>query len=307
MLRGLILAAALAAPLAAGAADAVGTITILEGEALVYRGSGRVHAAEGLVLAPGDIVESAGSAFLQIELSDQTVAQFGPATKVLIGGAVVRRKPERWFYVLEGWAKVSGAKREASAVPGFDLRTPLIDVASAPAVVVLRTTRAELTLFVERGDVRVAERPAGATPVVEALRAGDHYRRKAGTRGVVNPGAMQPFLQDMPAFFRDSLPLRAERFRDRPARPKDAPDFSYADVEPWLKAEVSVRRPLVQRWRAKARDAAFRSALVANLSAHPEWDPILFPEKYLPKDPPHRRAAPPASAAMPSRPADGGS
>ena len=24
-------------------------------------------------------------------------------------------------------------------------------------------------------------------------------------------------------------------------------------------------------------------ALVQNLSAHPEWDPVLFPEKYLPK------------------------
>jgi hypothetical protein len=67
-------------------------------------------------------------------------------------------------------------------------------------------------------------------------------------------------------------------------RPKDAGDFAYADVEPWLKAEPSVRRPLMQRWRAKAREPAFRSALVSNLSSHPEWDPILFPEKYKPKE-----------------------
>jgi hypothetical protein len=79
--------------------------------------------------------------------------------------------------------------------------------------------------------------------------------------------------------------------------PKAAPDFSYADVEPWLKAEPALRKPLVQRWRAKAREPAFRAALVSNLKAHPEWDPILFPEKYLPKH---------ASAPAGSRRADFG-
>jgi hypothetical protein len=65
-------------------------------------------------------------------------------------------------------------------------------------------------------------------------------------------------------------------------------------VEHWLKAESSVRRPLMQRWRGKVREPAFRNALVANLSAHPEWDPILFPEKYKPKEPP----APPKAATV---------
>jgi hypothetical protein len=50
-----------------------------------------------------------------------------------------------------------------------------------------------------------------------------------------------------------------------------------------------LRRPLVQRWRSKAREPAFRAALVANLAAHPEWDPVLFPEKYIKKPLPVRR------------------
>jgi hypothetical protein len=45
----------------------------------------------------------------------------------------------------------------------------------------------------------------------------------------------------------------------------------------------------------KARDPAFRSALIANLRSHPEWDPILFPEKYKPKPPPEE-PEPPAVA-----------
>jgi hypothetical protein len=50
-----------------------------------------------------------------------------------------------------------------------------------------------------------------------------------------------------------------------------------------LKAESPFRRQFIERWRGKARDSEFRRALVANLSSHPEWDPVLFPEKYLPK------------------------
>jgi hypothetical protein len=49
------------------------------------------------------------------------------------------------------------------------------------------------------------------------------------------------------------------------------------------------------------QDVAFRSALVANLRSHPEWDPILFPEKYKPKPPPE----PPAVAPPPPAKAGG--
>ena len=34
------------------------------------------------------------------------------------------------------------------------------------------------------------------------------------------------------------------------------------------------------------KDAEFKRGIVANMSSHPEWDPVLFPEKYLPKEPP---------------------
>jgi len=278
MMRSLILAAALGAPLGAIAADPLGTLTILEGEALVYRGGGRIHATEGLRLAPGDIVETAKATFMQVELADQSVAQLGPATRAMFNTSTVRGKPERWVYVMDGWAKVSGTK-----AAGFDLRTPLLEIPAAPAVVVLRGKPGEATLFVERGDAKLGERPVSGAPVVYALKAGESYQRKAGTRGSVSAGSTQALLQDMPRAFRDSLPMRAERFRDQTVKVKDAPAFTYADVETWLKAEPAVRRPLMQRWRAKAREPAFRAALVSNLNAHPEWDPILFPEKYLPK------------------------
>jgi len=305
MWRAWILAAALVAPWAVDAAEPSGTITILEGDALVYRAAGRVHAAEGLRLLPGDIVETGASTFAQVELADQSVAQLGPTTRVLINASAAGKgKPEsRSLYLMDGWAKLSGIKRDAAAAgPGFDTRTPLVELPATPAVIVMRTSPTEVSLFAERGDLRVGERQASGLPTLVLVKAGDFYRRKAGSRGAVSGAPTAAFLAEMPRPFRDSLPLRAERFRDRPVQPRDATDFGYADVEVWLKAEPPVRRSLMQRWRGKAHEPAFRQSLVANLSSHPEWDPILFPEKYKPKEPPPVRAAAlaanrPASAA----------
>ncbi|WP_157271539.1 FecR domain-containing protein [Azohydromonas aeria] len=292
MLRELVLIAAIAAPLGAAAADAMGGsggVTILEGQALVYRGAGRLHAAEGLALAPGDIVETAAAAFMQIELPDRSVAQLGPDTRALLEAAAGARgaAAPRLLYLLRGWAKVRQPTAEPGKPGGLEVRTALAELPAAPGTVVLHAQPAALALFVETGPVRVAERGAGAAAAPLALRDGQLWQRKAGARGeLMGGGAMGALLQDMPRPFRDSLPLRAERWREQGVVAKPAPDFDYGDVEPWLKAEPALRRPLVQRWKAKAREPAFRAALVSNLASHPEWDPVLFPEKYLPRHAP---------------------
>lgn len=291
MLRELVLFAAIAAPLGAAAADAMGGsggITILEGQALVYRGAGRVYAAEGLALAPGDIVETAPAAFMQVELPDRSVAQFGPDTRVLLEASGARGgAAPRMLYLLQGWAKVRQPAPQPGQPGGLAVRTALAELPAAPGTVVLHAQPAALTLFVETGPARVAERGAGAAATPLALRDGQLWQRRAGARGEL-PGsaAMGTLLQDMPRAFRDSLPLRAERWREQGVAAKPAPDFGYADVEAWLKAEPALRRPLVQRWKAKAREPDFRAALVSNLASHPEWNPVLFPEKYLPRQAP---------------------
>lgn len=297
MIRALMLAAALAMTWNAHAVDSSGTITILEGNALVYRGAGSVRGVEGLMLARGDIVDMAASSFAQIEYSDQSIIQFGPATRAMMIGGTERQKPERWLYLMEGWVKLSAAKQSPTTAPALELRSPLIDVPANAAVVVLRQSPSDVSLFVERGELRLAERQANGSTVAVPLKTGDFYARKQGWRGTVTHKATPGFVTEMPRDFRDSLPSRLDRFRDRQVQPMEAPGFAYADVELWLKAEPAVRRPLVQRWRGKAREPAFRAALIANLSAHPEWDPVLFPEKYKPKDSPRAGWAPGRSAS----------
>lgn len=285
MLRGIFLLwAALVAAGGAAAADLAGTVTILEGEALIVRAAGRLRAVEGVRLQSGDIVETGDAAFVQAELVDQTVLSLGPHSRIMIGGPV-RLKAERTLYALSGWFKLSNARKEGNG-RAFEFRSPLLEIGLLPGVVVMQLKANEATLFAERGDLKLLERPGG-NPV--GVRQGQTYRRTAGVaRGTLAAATPQAFVAEMPRPFRDSLPLRGDKFRDREIAPRAAPDFAYADVEAWLKAESPFRRQFIERWRAKARDSAFRSALIANLSSHPEWDPVLFPEKYLPK---------PASAA----------
>ena len=282
MLRGifLLLAALGAAGGAVAAVDVAGTVTILEGEALITRAASRLSAAEGVRLQVGDIVETGDSTFMQAELVDQTVLQMGPKARIMVGGPV-RLKADRTLYALSGWFKLSNARKDGN-VRTFEFRSPLIEIGLLPGVVVMQLKTNEATLFAERGDLKLVERPGG--PAV-GVRQGQTYRRTAGARGTL-AGTPAAFVAEMPKAFRDSLPLRADKYREREVQPRAAPDFAYADVEPWLKAETPFRRQFIERWRSKARESAFRSALIANLSSHPEWDPVLFPEKYLPKPAP---------------------
>jgi len=274
MLRRLILAAVMCGPWCTWAADLSGTITILEGDAFIYRGASRMYANEGVRLQSGDIIETAAPGFMQVELNDLSVVQFGPATRAMINAPAGRQKSERWLFVMNGWCKVTGSK--AGTADGVEVRTPLFTMPPNTGVVVFAQTPADTTLFVERGEVRLTEEKTARV----SLKSDDYYWRKAGARGVVNAGSNEAFVRTMPPAFRESLPPRLDQYRDQAVQPKEAPDFTYAEVEPWLTAEPWLRRPLVQRWRTKAKDPAFRAALIAGLASHPEWDPILFPEKY---------------------------
>jgi len=304
--RSLIVTALLtAASWSAWAADPPGTITILEGEAQIFRGMSRYVAAEGVRLAFGDIVETGDNTFMQIELGDQSTLQLGGISRAMINGGAGKTKPERWIYFMNGWGKVSGTRRDPKADGLYEIRAPLFELAPTTGVAVFSATPVDVRLFVERGEVRVSERQRTGNPINVAMKLGDTYTRKASGRGTVVQDPSPEFLSKVPKNFRDTLPSRMDRFRDREVKPKEGADFGYADVELWMKAEPSIRRPFVQRWKAKAfKDPAFKAAIVTNMSSHMEWDPILFPEKYLPKEPPPTPAtATPTQPQQPTVPA----
>jgi len=274
------------------AADTTAMVTILEGEAALVRGTTRYLLAEGVRLQQGDIIHTADKALVRLEFSDGSMVDLGPGARLLTTNAAARgSQSERgWQHtLLAGLIKLTCSKQ---AKVSHQLTTPQVALTTSDAVTVVQASATDASLFVESGEARITDvAPKGGSATVR-VKGGDFYARKSGQKGTVATRPPQAFISALPRGFLDTIPSRSARFKDRQVAPKRVEEVTYSDIEIWLKAERDVRRSLMRRWQPRARDPDFRTALVANLRHHPEWDPILFPEKYKPKE-----DKPPAPAA----------
>ncbi|HSD41460.1 MAG TPA: hypothetical protein VLD36_06300 [Burkholderiales bacterium] len=282
--------AGLAASIGASAAEPPAPVTLLEGQTALLRGTTRYALAEGVRLQGGDIVEVGDRGLAQIEFADGLVLSLGPGARFYAATLVSRAAKSGGFsefYLMRGWTKFANGK---SAAP-FRLSTPVFGLGTGDAIGVAQVGDAEGALFVESGEVRVAEGFVKATPASPIrLRGGEFFVRKSEQKGSIQSRPATAFVSAMPRGYMDNLPRRGAKWKDREVQPRPLGELAYGDVEMWLKAPPEIRRVIMRTFVPKARDAAFRSALVANLRSHPEWDPILFPEKYKPKPPPEPAA-----------------
>lgn len=274
------------------AEPAVGIVTIVEGELFATRDSTRFALAEGVRIVADDIVETAPQAKLaRIEFSDGLILDMGPNTRVLMtpkfpGERGSSRAAK--LYVLQGWAKITVPKSMAAA--SFASRS--FDLTGIARDAVLNVEPTASAVFAESGELTLGERSKGKAGAAVKLKSGEFLTRTGEAKGVLaqRPGA--DFIQRVPRAFLDTLPARAALFATREVPAKRLALITYADVQAWVDAEAGLRPLFVTRWKALAQNPEFRNGLVAGLRAHPEWDRLLFPEKYLPK--------PAASAAPPS-------
>jgi hypothetical protein len=282
------------------AAEPPAVVTLLEGQAALLRGTARYALAEGVRLQSGDIVELGDKGAALIEFADGAELSLGPRARFYIGALSPRAAKGGGisdFYVMQGWIKLASGK---SAAP-LRITTPVFGVGTADATAVIQIADGEGAMFVETGEVRVAEGFVKASPTSPVrLRGGEFFSRKADQKGATAARPTPAFIAAMPRAYVDNLPSRMGKYKDREANPRATGELTYADVEMWLKAPPEIRRPLMQRFIPKANDLAFRQGLVANLRSHPEWDPILFPEKYKPKEPPEPKAVQDAGVRRPS-------
>jgi hypothetical protein len=299
MLAAAFAAACLVVPAIAAGAEAPAVITLMEGPAAVLRTAGRFALAEGVRVQAGDIIEVPEKSLVQIELPNGARLSLGPQSRFHVAalagtpGRGGKETPVSDFYLLQGWTKLAlGPKARPLRVT-----TPLFGFGSADAVVVLQVESAEASVFVERGALRLAEGFVKATPTSPvAVGPGQFFVRRADQKGILQSRPAPAFVAGMPAYYRDNLPERRATFKDRDVAPRRLADLEYADVEAWLKGPPELRRPLIQRLRPRAHDPEFRKALIANMRFHPEWDRILFPEKYEPKPKPPPPPTPAADA-----------
>jgi len=269
--------AILACPLVAAAADPAATLTLLEGSAALVRGVTRYALAEGVRFQSGDIIEVGDKALLEIEFADGTALTLGPMTRALALSLPHGAKQARGdFYVTQGVLKVARVNKDAR----LRIFTPRLVLQPAEGAAVLLLSEADGSVFVESGAARIS----GAGTAL-LLKAGEFYTGKTVQKNSVGARPTPAFIRALPRPFLDPLPSRLARVGARQAQPRQLEIVNYADVEMWLKAPLWIRRSMLARFRSRATDPAFRAALVGNLRFHPEWDPVLFPEKYPPKEP----------------------
>lgn len=277
----------------ASAAESPATITLIEGPANLLRGTTRFALAEGVQLKTGDIVEVGEKGLAQIEFADGAIISLGPRCRFYAASLAASggKGAISDFYLMQGWTKFTGGK---SAAP-FRYTTPLFGLNAANVTVVVGLTEAEGSLFVETGELRLAEGFVKASPASSVrVRGGEYYTRKADQKGAIQQRVAPGFVAAMPKSYLDNLPVRVPKFKEREVAPRRVEELTYAEVEMWLKSPFEIRRPIMRRFIEKKDDPAFRQAVIANMKYHPEWDRVLFPEKYeKPKPPPEPPLAKP--------------
>lgn len=277
----------LVAPLAVSA-QGIGTLTFREGPLRVIRGTRMLQGAEGMRLQAGDIVESSEPGFAQLEFAGGTILALGPSTQVLLlrhsagrGGSGDRLTSE--IVLLTGWLK----GEIASTLGAYRCATPMMAVTTKGGTVLLRATAQSAEAFLESGSGNVSQVTAeGGLGSSVTAPPGQFLWRRSGKNISSSPRPDPAFVQSMPQAFRDTLPSRLSRFTGKPVEPKPDHEVSYGEIESWLSIAPAWRRGFVERFQPRLKDPEFRKAVDAHLARHPEWDPVLHPEKYQPSPPP---------------------
>jgi hypothetical protein len=273
-------------------------VTVLDGPARVLRSASKAPAAQGMALSSGDIIESdASTRWVRVEFDGGAVVDIGPSSRLLLlpprAGAAEPKGGKPAVYALAGWIKLTAptaatdkaaapAGRAVSAAVEAALQTPALELRTRGAGVA-QIGEAQSFVFAETGPSTVmTRRVSKAQPLT--LEPGQFASFASGelTR---HPRPTPEWLAGVPIAFKDRLP--SQRMRNNAAEAggvlRSAEPVTYPDVQAWLRAEPAVRSALMDRWRIRAGDPAFRAALIQNMRSHPEWDRVLFPEKYRPK------------------------
>lgn len=257
-----------------------GVVTLTEGPLRLIRGTSVFMVGEGTRLSPGDIVECADRGLAQLELDGGTIiALHGDSRLFLYSIPSGRRSrsnaPE--LVLLRGWLKAE-TKASDSA---YHFHTPLLTASTSDGTLLLHATPASVDVFLESGNGMIEESGGRRAPnrAVEG-KPGQYFFLAADKKIVSLPRPPGAFVAVVPISFQDTLPPRRQALRAKPSEPKPDHDVSYGEIADWLKIDRRWRRGFVRQFTPRLRDASFRQALAAGVKSHPEWDRILYPEKY---------------------------
>jgi len=260
------------------AADATGVYSLVDGDARALRGTTWFRLVAGTRVLEGDVIDVGDDAQIQLELKDGgTLNAQGPALMYATAIPPVDGKPGAVaeLIVQHGWLKAAGKGPRPLRV-----RMPMMTATVGDAVIVASCDARHAEVFVESGTATVASARGKEPP--QNVAGGEFVSRNDDQKPTVASRPPPAFLAALPRQFRDPLPALASRFPAAPEALVKVSEVSFAEAEPWLAG--TTRKAFVRRLSPRLSDPAFRAAVAAHPAAFPEWDRMLHPEKYRPKE-----------------------
>ncbi|TMH16823.1 MAG: FecR domain-containing protein [Betaproteobacteria bacterium] len=269
---------------ASALAQTAGTLTLAEGSVELIRGATLYSATQGVRLGEGDILSIDPKGQAQIEFQDGAILNLSQGARAMLTSIASGARGQSEIAVLSGWAKFTQKKSSKGAQ--YRYLTPRVEIDAGDATAVLNAGDGSTDIYVESGAVRFSEiSRKGVQRIARDAKGGEFIVRRGEQPATLGPRPSAEFVKNMPRHFRDDLPVLLDRFKNRRSEPKREHEVTYAEVEAWLKAGFPMRKNFVKRFEIRSKDSEFRRKLIDNLREHPEWDKVLFPEKYEPKDP----------------------
>jgi hypothetical protein len=277
------LAAALLGACASAFAQTAGTLTLVEGSVELIRGATLYTATQGVRVGDGDILSIDLKGQAQIEFQDGAIVNLSQGARAMLTSVVSGARGQSEIALLSGWAKFS--QKKSGKGTQYRYLTPRAEINAGEATAVLNAGDGSTDLYVESGAVKFSEiGRKGVQRIARDAKGGEFIVRRGEQPAVFASRPSAEFIKNMPRHFRDDLPVLLDRLKNRRSEPKREHEVTYTEVEPWLKAGSAIRRNFVKRFEVRSKDSEFRRKLIENLREHPEWDRVLFPEKYAPKD-----------------------
>ncbi|MBB5018764.1 hypothetical protein HNQ59_002057 [Chitinivorax tropicus] len=270
----LITQAAYAAP--------IGTLTFLEGDSQLIRGSTKYKLLEGARLEGNDIVELAGKGFVQLEFTNGTTLLLGPQSKALLQPGTTASDID--VFLLDGAIKVK------STTSSVRLNTRVFELALTNATAVARIGSSS-GLFMERGSGRLDEILADQSTSQQNLPVNAYWSRAAGGKSQVAQRPTSAFITSLPAVFLDDPRSRLEKYAHSKISPNKLGEIGVEDISPWLQAPLSIRKGFVTAWKPRLSDAGFKAQMMEQASKLPEWEKLLAPPKPAPSATPIKPTA----------------
>ncbi len=261
-------------------AAGVGIFTIVDGDARVLRAVTWYKLVPGARIEAGDLISGAGKATVQVEFVPGSTLSLSGPVELFAAKPFSSDKPPgtQEFALGHGWMKFVAKTADSSA----RVRTSLAAIDMAEAIVVMHAEPNATEAFVESGTARMATTDANKDGPPQDANAGQYWARSGRQPPRTDNRAPPPFVAAMPRDMVDALPNLAGRFPKAPATLAPQGEITFAEAEPWLAGPY--RKTFLKRFEPRLREREFRSAVESRIASFPEWDRLLHPEKYAPKE-----------------------